>query len=168
MSLTDTIHFKLMSLVHETLYGLFRDPHSALTAAGLQSGQKVLEVGCGPGFFTLPAAEIVGPNGSICAIDVSPAAVQHVRNKIARAGAANIEVRLADAAQTHLAGSSFDLAFVFGFHHAGGNLNRIYAELHRLLKPDGALAVEGALQPPDDLFAPLEQAGDISRFRRIS
>ncbi|MBE9471268.1 MAG: methyltransferase domain-containing protein, partial [Chloroflexi bacterium] len=74
--MTNRMHFKMMSLVHETLYGLFRDPYKALNAAGLEPGQKVLEVGCGPGFFTIPAAKTVGEKGSVCALDISPLAIE--------------------------------------------------------------------------------------------
>jgi len=67
MSRTNKLHFRMMSFVHETLYGLFRDPYKVLKAAGLEPGQRALEVGCGPGFFTIPAARIVGEEGSVLA-----------------------------------------------------------------------------------------------------
>jgi predicted methyltransferase len=60
MPRTNEMNFKMMAFVHETLYGLFRDPTKALRDAGLEAGQTVLEVGCGPGFFTVPVARIVG------------------------------------------------------------------------------------------------------------
>lgn len=42
MSISDRIHFGMMSFVHERLYGLFRNPYEALEEAGLHSGQAVL------------------------------------------------------------------------------------------------------------------------------
>ena len=48
-------------LMHDNpLLRVILDPHKRLKEAGVPTGQTVLEVGCGPGFFTLPAAEIVG------------------------------------------------------------------------------------------------------------
>jgi ubiquinone/menaquinone biosynthesis C-methylase UbiE len=167
MSLSDEVHFKMMSLVHETLYGLFRDPYRALDAAGLEPGQKVLEVGCGPGFFTIPAARIVGEKGSVCALDITPLAVERVRQKIEREGATNVETVLADAAQTGLPGQSFDLIFVFGLAHPVGNAEHILTELHRLLKPGGILAIEGRPWPWNGLFCPLKQRGRISQLRKV-
>ncbi|MHA1360918.1 MAG: SAM-dependent methyltransferase [Candidatus Helarchaeota archaeon] len=76
------------------LYGLFRDPYKVLDAAGLEPGQRALEVGCGPGFFTIPAAHIVGEKGSVLALDINPAAVEHVRRKIKEAGVTNARPRL--------------------------------------------------------------------------
>jgi ubiquinone/menaquinone biosynthesis C-methylase UbiE len=167
MSMTDRVHFKMMSFVHETLYGLFRDPYQALDDAGLKPGQKVLEVGCGPGFFTVPAARTVGEQGSVTALDISPLAVRRVEGKIEQAGVANARVILADAAQTDLPSQDFDLIFVFGFAHSVGHLGDILIELHRLLKPAGTLSVEGPLPVPDELFRPVKRQGRISQFRKV-
>jgi len=159
-------HFRMMSFVHETLYGVFRDPYRVLRAAGLRPGQRVLEVGCGPGFFTVPAAEIVGKEGSVRAIDVNPLAVERVRGKIQQAGVSNAEAARADAARTGLPDGSFDLVFVFGLARPIGRLEAIWAELHRVLKPGGVLSIEGRLYPPDELFHPVRRRGRISLFKR--
>ena len=160
--------FKMMSFVHETLYSLFRDPYKVLNAAGLESGQKVLEVGCGPGFFTIPAAKIVGEEGSVLALDVNPLAVEHVQRKIETEGVTNAEVTLANAAQTNLPDQSFDLALVFGFARPIGGMEAIWPELGRLLKPEGILSVEGRLWPPDRLFQSVRRQERISQFRKVS
>jgi len=167
MSRPNRMHFKMMSFVHETLYSLFRDPYKVLNTVGLEPGQKVLEVGCGPGFFTIPAAKIVGESGSIYALDVNPLAVERVQQKIEKEGVTNVKTILADAAQTGLPDQSFDLAFVFGFARPIGNPEDIWTELHRLLKPEGILSVEGRLRPSERLFHPVKRQGRISLFRKV-
>jgi ubiquinone/menaquinone biosynthesis C-methylase UbiE len=168
VSLSDRIHFRMMSLVHEDLYKLVRDPYEVLKAAGLEPGQKVLEVGCGPGFFTIPAARIAGEEGSIYALDVNPLAVDKVRRKIEGDGVTNVETILADAAETGLPDESFDLIFLFGFANPVGDMEHILAELHRLLKPAGVLSVEGRLQLSSALFRLVRRQGRISRFAKVS
>jgi len=168
MSLTNKIHFKMISFVHETLYGLFRDPYEALNAAGLKPGQSVLEIGCGPGFFTVPAAKIVGGKGSVRTLDINPLAVERVRQKIEEAGVTNVRAILTSAAQTGLPAQSFDLAFVFGFAHAIGGIENILTELYRLLKLGGILSIEGRSQVPDKLFCPLGHQGRVYQFKKVA
>ena len=45
-------------------------PKALLQSFGLQAGNFMADIGCGPGFFTIPAAEIVGPNGKVYAADM--------------------------------------------------------------------------------------------------
>ena len=167
MSITDRMHFRMMSFVHETLYGLFRNPYKVLDAAGVKPGQKVLEVGCGPGFFTIPAAKIAGEEGSVYALDINPLAVKRVQRKIEKEGLTNVKTILADAAETGLPEESFDLIFLFGFVHSVGDLENILTELHRLLKPAGVLSVEGRLRPSSELFYPVRRQGRIPLFRKV-
>jgi len=161
------MNFRMMSFIHETLYGLFRDPYKVLNAAGLEPGQEVLEVGCGPGFFTIPAAGIVGEAGSVLALDVNRLAVEHVRKKIETECISNAKSMLANAAQTDLPDKSFDLTFLFGLARPIGDRGKMWIELHRLLKSEGTLSVEGRLRPPIELFQPVIRQGSISRFRRV-
>ena len=161
------MNFRMMSFIHETLYGLFRDPYKILNAAGLERGQEVLEVGCGPGFFTIPAARIVGEAGSVLALDVNHLAVEHVQQKIEAECVSNAKTILANAAQTDLSDQSFDLTFLFGLARPIGDMGKMWSELHRLLKPEGTLSVEGRLRPPIELFQPVTRQGRISRFRRV-
>ena len=164
---TNRMHFRMMSFVHETLYSLFRDPYKVLQAAGLEPGQEVLEIGCGPGFFTIPAARIVGEKGSVYALDVNPLAVERVQQKIEKAGVTNVRTVLADAAQTDLPDQSFDLIFLFGFARPIGDVENIWTELHRLLKPAGILSLEGRLAPSSELFYPVKRQGRISQFKNV-
>jgi ubiquinone/menaquinone biosynthesis C-methylase UbiE len=166
MSRMNRFNFRLMSLIHETLYGLFRDADAALKAAGLKAGQRVLEVGCGPGFFTIPAARMVGEGGGVLALDVNPLAVEHVRQKIKAAGVTNAKTMLANAAQTDLPDHSFDLIFLFGFAHPIGDMDKMWAELHRLLRPQGRLSIEGRPRPPSDLFRPVKRNVRIAQFQK--
>ncbi|HUK49393.1 MAG TPA: hypothetical protein VLV18_00030, partial [Terriglobales bacterium] len=70
ISTYDRMHFNFIRFVHETLYGLFVNPFEKLKAAGLERGEEALEMGPGPGYFTIPAAEIVGDTGFVRAVDV--------------------------------------------------------------------------------------------------
>jgi ubiquinone/menaquinone biosynthesis C-methylase UbiE len=166
MTLTDKLHFQMISLVHEKLYAFLRDPYQDLKSAGLKGGQVVLEIGCGPGFFTLPAAAIVGSRGHLVALDINPWAVMHTQQKVKEADLENVEVLLGDAANTGLPCEYCDLAFIFGLAHPDGDMEDILVETHRLLKRSGSLSIEGRMQVPDRLFQKLPGFGRITRYRR--
>ena len=142
LSVYNRVHFRMMSFVHDTLYGLFLNPYKLLNAAGLKPGQKVLEVGCGPGFFTIPAAKIVGEKGKVYALDVNPVAVETVQRKIMENNLKNVKIMLADASETGLPDESIDVAFLFGVIHALEDVDAVMREMHRILKVKGILSVQ--------------------------
>ena len=142
LSVYNRVHFRMMSFVHDTLYGLFLNPYKLLNAAGLKPGQKVLEVGCGPGFFTIPAAKIVGDKGKVYALDVNPVAVETVRRKIMENNLKNVKIMLADASETGLPDESIDVAFLFGVIHALKDVDAVMREMHRILKVKRILSVQ--------------------------
>ena len=120
----------------------FFDPVKALKGAGIRTGQQVLEVGCGTGFFTIHAAELVGNEGHVYAIDPHPLAIERVGTKIQGAGVTNITLIKADALGTGLANDCIDLVLLFGVIPSPTlPLDRLLPEMGRLLKAEGSLAV---------------------------
>ena len=144
---TSDFAFWIISLMHDNpLLPMFRNPYRLLEAAGLKQRQKVLEVGCGPGYFTIPAAKMVGHEGFVYAVDVHPRAMERVRRKTEREGMKNVVPILANASRTGLPDHSIDLAFVFGLRHIAGGLEDLAAEL-------AALCTELAQYPEPDPVA---------------
>ena len=139
--------FRLMARVMESpLRYRFFDPVRTLKGSGIRSGQEVLEIGCGTGFFTIPAAELVGDEGRVYAMDPHPLAIEHVTRRIQDAGLTNVRLIRADATEAGLASGCIDLVLLFGVIPAPViPLDRLLHEIHRLLRAEGALAVWTAI-----------------------
>ena len=120
----------------------FSDPALIIQGAGVRAGQQVLEVGCGRGFFTILLAEKLGREGYLYALDVTQEAVDYVARKLEMAGLSNVRVYKANALDSGLPGGTLDLVLLFGVIPSPTlPLSQLLSEMHRVLKPDGALAV---------------------------
>jgi demethylmenaquinone methyltransferase/2-methoxy-6-polyprenyl-1,4-benzoquinol methylase len=118
------------------------DPVKTLRGADIQPGQTVLEVGCGTGFFTIPAAQLIGDQGCLVAMDVLSDYMERVSKKVQSADFKNVRVVKRDALDTGLDAVSIDTVLLFGvIPFPALPLNRLLPEMHRVLKPDGTLAV---------------------------
>jgi len=80
-----------------------------LEAAQITPGERVLDVGCGPGATTLPYAAAVGPQGHVTGIDISEPMLSVARTRVAEQGLSNVTLVLADAQVHPLPPASFDL-----------------------------------------------------------
>jgi demethylmenaquinone methyltransferase/2-methoxy-6-polyprenyl-1,4-benzoquinol methylase len=124
------------------LRGWLMNPVKTLQGAGIEPGQKVLEVGCGTGFFTIPAAKLIGDQGCLLAIDPSAGFIEQVLKKVRKTDLTNVRVIKRDALDTGLDTASIDKALLFGvIPFPLLPLNRLLPEMHRVLKPEGTLAV---------------------------
>ncbi len=118
------------------------NPVKTLRGADIQPGQTVLEVGCGTGFFTIPAAQLIGDQGCLVAMDVLSDYVERVSKKVQAADLRNVHVVKRDALDTRLDAASIDMVLLFGvIPFRSLPLNRLLPEMHRVLKPEGSLAV---------------------------
>ena len=164
---TSNIAYWTIRVMHDNpILALVRNPYKLLHGAGLKKGQKVVEVGCGPGFFTIPAARIVGDEGHVYAIDVHPRAVARVKKKIEKVALTNVTPLCINASNTGLSGGSVDLAFLFGLRSIAGGLESVISELHRVLKPRGILSFEKTRGSEGELIKEAEQGGFIYTEKR--
>ena len=112
------------------------NPVKTLQAADVQANQTVLEVGCGTGFFTIPAAKMIGENGVLIAMDPSSGFLKVVAGKVEQANLTNVNIVQKDALETGLESASIDKVLLFGvIPFPLLPLDRLLPEMHR---PDQA------------------------------
>lgn len=123
-----------------------------LDQIGIQKGERVLELGPGPGAFTLDASRRVGPDGQLIAVDIQPGMIARVRQKLQEAHVNNTETYIADAYHLPLDDESIDRAFLVTVLPEISDRGRALAELYRVLKPNGILSITEDFMDPDYLF----------------
>jgi ubiquinone/menaquinone biosynthesis C-methylase UbiE len=82
-----------------------------LDRVGNQPGETILELGPGPGAFTVDAACHTGPQGRLIAVDIQPAMIAHVEERTQRAGLPNVETHGASPYNLPVQDTTVDRAF---------------------------------------------------------
>ncbi len=115
--------------------------HILQQAAVPKPGERVLDIGCGTGATTIPFAAAVGPGGAVTGADIAEPMLAQCRQNIAKAGATNIELLLADA-QTHpFPPASYDLVISrFGVMFFADPI-AAFANLFKAVKKGGRLCM---------------------------
>jgi SAM-dependent methyltransferase len=122
---------------------LYRSPDAvrrrsrALELLAPRSGERILDVGCGPGFLTALLADAVGPAGAVCGIDTSAPMLELARSRCA--GRPWVELRGADASRPDFPASSFDACLSVQVHEYVRDVAVSLRALASALRPGGRL-----------------------------
>jgi len=108
-------------------------------ALGAAPDERILDVGCGPGFYCAELAEEVGPSGSVVGVDSSPAMLQLATRRCAQYR--GIELRRADAVSLPVDDASFDAALCVQVLEYVPDPTAALREMHRALLPGGRVVV---------------------------
>jgi tRNA A58 N-methylase Trm61 len=110
----------------------------------VKEGMTILEVGPGMGFFTLPMARLVCPQGKIICIDVQERMIKSLMRRAIRAGLSErIITRLAsdDSLQVNDFSNGVDFALLFAVVHEVPDQERLFREVHAALKDNSLVLV---------------------------
>jgi len=104
----------------------WQDPDHILSKIGIKPGMVFIDMGCGDGYFALPAARKVGPLGKVYANDIDAGAIERLRGKAAIEGLDHLFADVKSAEDTVLCEGCADIVF-FGI------------DLHDFRDPEGVL-----------------------------
>lgn len=123
---------------------LFQKPYKILRPY-VAEGMTVLDIGCGPGFFTVDIARMVGATGSVIACDLQEGMLQKLGRKI-RGTELEGRITLHQCKPDHI-GVSVTVDFVLAFYvlHEVPDPDRLFGEMASILQPKGRMLIA---EPP--------------------
>ncbi|MET9297540.1 methyltransferase domain-containing protein [Streptomyces sp. NPDC003077] len=124
-------------------------------------GDRVLDVGCGPGYLISELVDPVGPDGEVCGIDISASMLDLARKRCATAGA-RVSLTAGRCEEIPFPEGTFDAAVSSQVYEYVADIERALAELYRVLRPGGRAVVLDT-----DWDSLVWHSADRSRMRRI-
>ena len=142
-----------------------------LEAVGLEIGDIFLDAGCGDGYISIAASNLVGDQGKIYALDVYPKSIETVKKEIEDKKLDNTHAILADISKNiPLDSDSIDMVLMANVLHcfvADEEVEKVMSNIVEVLKPGGVLAVvefrklDGIKGPPFNIRISPEEVSII-------
>ena len=118
---------------------LFYPPKYVLNDTEIKSGIHILDFGCGPGSYSIAAAERLEETGKVFALDMHPIAVKQVDQKARKKKLTNVKTIFSNC-DTGLPSNSVDIILLYYVFNDLENPEKVLQELYRVLKPQGILS----------------------------
>jgi precorrin-6B methylase 2 len=115
----------------------------------VESGDTIADIGAGTGYFSLPMAQLAGPDGRVYAVDIQPEMLAIVERRSAEAGIDNVERVLAEPDDPKLPADSIDLALFVDAYHEFESPREVMQAVYESLVPGGKVVlIEYRMEDP--------------------
>lgn len=136
------IYLNMLKWLDSPNRNIFNNSQKLVESSGIEPGQTVLEIGCGSGFFTVPASKILGQNGKLYSTDIHSVAIEETQKKVDKLRLENVIVKQDNALRSSFEDSMFDLVLLYGVVPTPViSMEDISKEIYRMLKPGGIYAI---------------------------
>ena len=134
----------------------WQNPEAILVDIGVKAGVTFVDVGCGRGFFALPAARLVGNGGRIFGLDADSEVIRTLKEKAAEEKLKNLKLEVGIAEETILCDSCADIVFFGIVLHDFEDPSKVLSNAKKMLKPTGRLVDLDWKKEPMQVGPPLQ------------
>jgi ubiquinone/menaquinone biosynthesis C-methylase UbiE len=117
----------------------WQDPEAILSSIGLKSGFTFIDIGCGGGFFALPAARIVGEIGKVYGLDTNADSIASLKEQAIREDLRNLYLTVGRAEETIICKQCADILFIGIALHDFRDASKVLKNARIMVKPTGRL-----------------------------
>ena len=148
MEVIPNIAFRVMSFMIRVRQFFSRDSNR-LENFNIKKGFTVIDYGCGPGGYVKKAAQLVGEEGKVYAVDIHPLAAKYVQKIIRENTLTNVTPVLVQGYSCSLSSNVADLIYILDTFHMIKDTDSFLQEICRLLKSSGVLVLDDGHQSRD-------------------
>ena len=127
--------------VPDTAVESFAGVANPFSLGRLQPGERVLDLGSGAGTDSLVAVQMVGPEGRVTGIDMTPQMLAKARGAAEQMGAGNVEFVEGEIEQLPFPDKSFAVVISNGVIDLVPDKDAVFSEIHRVLVPGGRIQI---------------------------
>ena len=107
----------------------------------LATGERVLDLGSGAGMDSLVATQMVGPEGAVTGIDMTPEMLAKARSAASEMGVSNVEFFEGEVESLPFEDETFDVVISNGVIDLAPDKDAVFSEIHRVLRPGGRIQI---------------------------
>lgn len=142
-------------------------PDETLRILNINNDDVFVDVGCGIGYFTLPAAKSIGENGEVYAVDISPEMLKVVEEKVQIEKLTNVKLIISEEYSLNLPDTTATIVFTCNVVHEVDDKYRFLSEMKRILKDNGRVVIIDWEKVQSDFGPPVNHRIDKTEIKGI-